>query len=106
MISIKRDGKRKVKNSVWLRKIINPTVEGLKKDKIDYIGFIFFGLINVDGEPFVIEYNVRLGDPETQAILPRIDSDLLKLFVNIEDNNSFKSLPIKTSFLSLDFWLK
>ena len=82
------------------KKIINPTIEGLKKDGIDYIGFIFFGLINVDGEPFVIEYNARLGDPETQAILPRVDSDLLKLFVNIENNNSFKSLPIKTSQLS------
>ena len=82
------------------KKIINPTMEGLKKDRIDYVGFVFFGLINVEGEPFVIEYNVRLGDPETQAILPRIDSDLLNLFVNIENKNTFKSIPIKTSKLS------
>jgi|TARA_B100002052_G_C15883261_1_gene600383 phosphoribosylamine--glycine ligase len=81
-------------------KIIQPTIKGLKKENISYIGFIFFGLINVEGEPYVIEYNVRLGDPETQVILPRIESDLLELFINIEKNSIFKNIPIKISELN------
>ncbi len=62
-------------------KVIEPTLVGLKKRKIDYRGFLFFGLICCDGDPYVIEYNCRMGDPETQAVLPRINNDFLDLLV-------------------------
>lgn len=68
-------------------RIVKPTIEGLKKDKTPYKGFIFIGLIVVNNEPLVIEYNVRMGDPETEAVLPRINTDLMEIFIAIKNQN-------------------
>jgi phosphoribosylamine---glycine ligase len=76
--------------------IIEPSIKGLADEKIVYEGFIFIGLIKVDNEPFVIEYNCRMGDPETEVVLPRLENDLLDLFIRMKQN-TLSEIEIKHS---------
>lgn len=75
-------------------RVIKPTLSGLTKMNINYVGFIFIGLMKVDGEPYVIEYNVRMGDPETQVVIPRIENDLLEMFAATAAGN-LESIDLK-----------
>lgn len=76
------------------KRIIKPTLRGLKEENMDYSGFLYFGIIDVEGEPMIFEYNVRLGDPETEAVLPRIESDFVDILEGIAERNLQQVAPV------------
>ena len=78
-----------------IKKIIEPTIYGLQQEKFDYKGFVFFGLMIDNGEPYVIEYNCRMGDPETEAVVPRIKNDMVELFLAV-GNGKLNEIEIKS----------
>ena len=77
-------------------RIVKPSIDGLKKDEIDFVGFLFIGLMKVGDDPFVIEYNVRMGDPETEVVIPRIESDLVEVFQAV-GNKTLDKIEFKIS---------
>jgi phosphoribosylamine---glycine ligase len=77
-------------------KVIKPTINGFKVESMDYVGFVFIGLMNIAGEPYVIEYNVRMGDPETQAVMMRVETDLVELFIATA-NKTLDQITLQTS---------
>ena len=77
------------------KRIIKPTIAGIKKENIGYKGFIFFGLMDVKGDPYLIEYNVRMGDPETEVVMPRLRNDIIELFLALH-NNKLQEIKIDT----------
>lgn len=90
-------------DAVFMKKvterIVKPTIDGFQKENIVYKGFVFIGLMQVNGEPFVIEYNVRMGDPETEVVMPRIENDLVELFLAVA-NGSLHTQTLQVSPLA------
>ena len=78
-----------------IEKVVKPTIQGIGQEELMYHGFVFFGLIKVDGEPFVIEYNCRMGDPETEVVMPRLKSDLVEMFMSMK-NGSLDQFLVET----------
>lgn len=87
-----------VDTALWQKivdRVVKPTIQGLQKDRIDYCGFIFAGLMIVDGDPYVIEYNCRMGDPETEVVIPRLKSDLVALLMSAAEGR-LSSVAVET----------
>ena len=83
-----------------IEKIVKPTIDGLKAEGISYHGFVFFGLISCNGEPYVIEYNCRMGDPETEAVIPRLENDLVEVLASVHNGTLGNQRPIYSNQLA------